>query len=257
MGRPASRQSRADPVLDRAVRADRAVSRLRGRRHRARPRCPGCSTSTASRAARRCGRSALQAYHSSAYYGAIATMCALFARDRDGRRPVDRPQHAGGDGVRGRARRGQLSSATGEIEPRRGTLHWSRFFRVGKCRDGYIMHCTLGDWTSLVEWVKADGKAQDLDRRPNGRTCYSARGCRASVRRARRMGQGLLARRIARTRAASAPAVRDSCANPRLCSTTSNSLARGYFARGRASRTRPHVPLSGRAVRFQRYRRGA
>jgi crotonobetainyl-CoA:carnitine CoA-transferase CaiB-like acyl-CoA transferase len=24
------------------------------------------------------------------------------------------------------------------------------------------MHCTLGDWTSLVEWVAADGKAQDL-----------------------------------------------------------------------------------------------
>ncbi len=47
-------------------------------------------------------------------------------------------------------------------EPRRGTLHWSRFFRVGRCRDGYIMHCTLGDWTSLLEWVKSDGKAQDL-----------------------------------------------------------------------------------------------
>ena len=25
------------------------------------------------------------------------------------------------------------------------------------------MHCTLGDWTSLIEWVKADGKAHDLD----------------------------------------------------------------------------------------------
>ena len=50
-----------------------------------------------------------------------------------------------------------------EAEPRRGTLHWSRFFRVGKCRDGYIMHCTLGDWTSLIEWVKSDGKAGDLD----------------------------------------------------------------------------------------------
>jgi crotonobetainyl-CoA:carnitine CoA-transferase CaiB-like acyl-CoA transferase len=24
------------------------------------------------------------------------------------------------------------------------------------------MHCTLGDWTSLIEWVKADEKAQDL-----------------------------------------------------------------------------------------------
>ena len=50
-----------------------------------------------------------------------------------------------------------------EAEPRRGTLHGSRFFRVGKCRDGYIMHCTLGDWTSLIEWVKSDGKGADLD----------------------------------------------------------------------------------------------
>ena len=38
----------------------------------------------------------------------------------------------------------------------------SRYLRVAKCRDGYIMHCTLGDWTSLVEWVAADGKAHDL-----------------------------------------------------------------------------------------------
>src|SRR5207244_3209070 len=29
-------------------------------------------------------------------------------------------------------------------------------------REGYILHCTLGDWTSLVEWVAADGKAEDL-----------------------------------------------------------------------------------------------
>ncbi|MGH7931576.1 MAG: CoA transferase, partial [Candidatus Binataceae bacterium] len=27
---------------------------------------------------------------------------------------------------------------------------------------GYIMHCSLGDWTSLVQWAAGDGKAQDL-----------------------------------------------------------------------------------------------
>ena len=48
------------------------------------------------------------------------------------------------------------------IEARRGSLHWSRYFRVVRCKDGYLMHCTLGDWTSLVEWVKMDDKAQDL-----------------------------------------------------------------------------------------------
>ena len=44
------------------------------------------------------------------------------------------------------------------IETRRGSLHWSRYFRVAQCKDGYVMHCSLGDWTSLVEWVKGDGK---------------------------------------------------------------------------------------------------
>jgi benzylsuccinate CoA-transferase BbsE subunit len=103
----------------------------------------------------------LQAYHSSAYYGAIATLCALFARDRDGTGQwIDLSmQEATACAVEHVA--GSFFGE-GRVEPRRGTLHWSRYFRVGRCRDGYIMHCTLGDWTSLVEWIAADGKAQDL-----------------------------------------------------------------------------------------------
>jgi benzylsuccinate CoA-transferase BbsE subunit len=103
----------------------------------------------------------LQAYHSAAYYGAIGAMCALFARERDGNgqwidlsmqeAAVAAVEHVAGSYF-----------GEGRIGPRRGTLHWSRYFRVGKCRDGYVMHCTLGDWTSLVEWVAGDGKAQDL-----------------------------------------------------------------------------------------------
>ena len=103
----------------------------------------------------------LQAYHSSAYYGAIAMLCALFARDHDGlgqwidlsmqEATACAVEHVAGSYF-----------GEGRVEPRRGTLHWSRYFRVGKCRDGHIMHCTLGDWTSLVEWVAGDGKAKDL-----------------------------------------------------------------------------------------------
>lgn len=103
----------------------------------------------------------LQAYHSSAYYGAIATMTALLARDatNEGQWIDLSMQEATAAAVEHVA--GSWFER-GQIEPRRGTLHWSRFFRVGKCRDGYIMHCTLGDWTSLIEWVNGDGKAQDL-----------------------------------------------------------------------------------------------
>ncbi len=103
----------------------------------------------------------LQAYHASAYFGLITTMCALFARDRDGEGQwIDLSmqeattcavEHVAGSYF-----------AERRIEPRRGTLHWSRYFRIGRCRDGYIMHCSLGDWTSLVEWVAGDGKAEDL-----------------------------------------------------------------------------------------------
>jgi crotonobetainyl-CoA:carnitine CoA-transferase CaiB-like acyl-CoA transferase len=103
----------------------------------------------------------LQAYHSAAYYAAIGAMCALFARDRDGSGQwVDVSMQEAATA----ALEHVAGSFFGErrIEPRRGTLHWSRYFRVGKCRDGYIMHCTLGDWTSLVEWVAADGNARDL-----------------------------------------------------------------------------------------------
>ncbi len=103
----------------------------------------------------------LQAYHSSAYYAAIAAMCALFARDRDGAGQwidlsMQEATAAAVEHVAG------SYFGEGRVEPRRGTLHWSRYFRVGKCRDGYIMHCSLGDWTSLIEWVAGDGKAQDL-----------------------------------------------------------------------------------------------
>ena len=103
----------------------------------------------------------LQAYHSASYYAAIATMCALLARGSSGQGQwIDLSmQEATAAAVEHVA---PSFFGTGEIERRRGTLHWSRFFRVGRCRDGYVMHCTLGDWTSLVEWVNGDGKARNF-----------------------------------------------------------------------------------------------
>jgi benzylsuccinate CoA-transferase BbsE subunit len=104
----------------------------------------------------------LQAYHSASFFAAIGAMSALWARD---------------DISAGQWVDVSIQEATAAcvehvapfyhqglgIETRRGSLHWSRYFRVARCKDGYIMHCALGDWTSLVEWVKADDKAQDLD----------------------------------------------------------------------------------------------
>jgi len=103
----------------------------------------------------------LQAYHSAATYAAIGVLLALLARAVTGRGQwidvsiqecvVASVEHAS-----------SFFHHDGTIAERQGSLHWTRYFRVGRCRDGYVMHCTLADWTSLIEWVKADGKAQDL-----------------------------------------------------------------------------------------------
>jgi crotonobetainyl-CoA:carnitine CoA-transferase CaiB-like acyl-CoA transferase len=103
----------------------------------------------------------LQAYHSACFFAAISTMSALWVREALGEGQwIDVSiQEAAAASVE------QVSAFYHQglgIEERRGSLHWSRFFRVAKCKDGYVMHCALGDWTSMVEWVKADGKEQDL-----------------------------------------------------------------------------------------------
>jgi benzylsuccinate CoA-transferase BbsE subunit len=105
----------------------------------------------------------LQAYHSACCYGAIAIMCALLALDSSGAGQwIDLSMQEATASAVEHVAAGYFGA--GQVEQRRGTLHWSRFFRVGRCRDGYVMHCTLGDWTSLLEWVNGDGKAQDLVR---------------------------------------------------------------------------------------------
>lgn len=104
----------------------------------------------------------LQAYHSASFFAAIGTMAALWARETLGEGQwVDISlQEAVAAAVEHVA---PFYHQGLGIETRRGSLHWSRYFRVVRCKDGYLMHCSLGDWTSLIEWVKADGKAQDLD----------------------------------------------------------------------------------------------
>jgi crotonobetainyl-CoA:carnitine CoA-transferase CaiB-like acyl-CoA transferase len=103
----------------------------------------------------------LQAYHCASTYAAIGAMLALLARARSGRGQwVDvslqecvaaSVEHAS-----------SFFHENGVIAERQGSLHWTRYFRVARCKDGYAVHCTLGDWTSLIEWVRAEGKAEDL-----------------------------------------------------------------------------------------------
>lgn len=104
----------------------------------------------------------LQAYHQAGVFAAIGVLGALLARRRTGR-----GQHV--DVSLQGAVAGSLEHVpgfwhqAGLVHGRQGTLHWTRYFRVGRCRDGWVMHCTIGDWTSLAEWVKADGMGAALD----------------------------------------------------------------------------------------------
>jgi len=103
----------------------------------------------------------LQAYHSASTYAAIGAMLALLARDRSRRGQwIDVSlQECAAASVEHAS---SFFHQNGSIAERHGSLHWTRYFRVARCKDGYAVHCTLGDWTALVEWVNAEGKAQDL-----------------------------------------------------------------------------------------------
>jgi len=104
----------------------------------------------------------LQACHQAGIFAAVGVVSALLARDTTGRgQGVDVSLQAAVAGALEHVP--GLWHQMGLVPTRQGTLHWTRYFCVGRCRDGWVMHCTLGDWTSLVEWMKADGMGAELD----------------------------------------------------------------------------------------------
>lgn len=103
----------------------------------------------------------LQAYHSGSTWAAIAALLALFARQRSGRGVHADVSLQAAVAAMVEHAAGQFHQ-TGAVEERRGSLHWTRTFRVGRCRDGHVLHTTLCDWSSLVAWVASEGMAEDL-----------------------------------------------------------------------------------------------
>jgi crotonobetainyl-CoA:carnitine CoA-transferase CaiB-like acyl-CoA transferase len=49
-----------------------------------------------------------------------------------------------------------LYRQTGRVQRRQGSLHWSRTFRIGRARDGFVLLTHLGDWTTLSQWVASE-----------------------------------------------------------------------------------------------------
>jgi len=50
----------------------------------------------------------------------------------------------------------------GAVASRQGSLHWNNAFRIFPCRDGYILLSLFQQWETLVEWLDAEGMAEDL-----------------------------------------------------------------------------------------------
>ena len=102
----------------------------------------------------------LQAYHSAAVFAAIGTVLALRARLVHGRGQfIDVSiQAAAAANVEYRL----VQSSQGGTSRRQQTLHWTQTFRVSRCKNGYLLLSSLGDWTALREWVEADLKTACL-----------------------------------------------------------------------------------------------
>jgi crotonobetainyl-CoA:carnitine CoA-transferase CaiB-like acyl-CoA transferase len=104
---------------------------------------------------------ALQARQQAGIFGAIGIVAALLARERSGRgQRVEVSMQA--------AVAASLEHVVarflhdGTRTARTGRLHWTRCFQAVRARDGWVAATTLGDWTTLVEWLASDGMAADL-----------------------------------------------------------------------------------------------
>jgi crotonobetainyl-CoA:carnitine CoA-transferase CaiB-like acyl-CoA transferase len=47
---------------------------------------------------------------------------------------------------------------------RNGSLYWNDSYRVFPCKDGFILLSLMHQWDTLVEWLAAEGMAEDLAR---------------------------------------------------------------------------------------------
>lgn len=103
----------------------------------------------------------LQALHAASAYALIGVLLALLDRERTGR--GQQVEISIQEAVAGAVEEASAAwNAERRISRRQGTLHWSRFFHLGRTRDGWVLECTLGDWTSLREWLR-DGGVEGFD----------------------------------------------------------------------------------------------
>jgi len=102
-----------------------------------------------------------QAYYSACLFAAVGILLALWNRHTTGRGQhidvsVQECVAAALDHVLVRY------FYEGVVARRQGSLHWNNAFRIFPCRDGYILLSLFQQWETLVEWLDAEGMAEDL-----------------------------------------------------------------------------------------------
>jgi len=102
-----------------------------------------------------------QAYYSASLFAAIGILLALWNRHTTGRGQhidisIQECVAAALDHVLVRY------FYEGVVAKRQGSLHWNSAFRIFPCRDGYILLSLFQQWETLVEWLEAEGMADDL-----------------------------------------------------------------------------------------------
>jgi benzylsuccinate CoA-transferase BbsE subunit len=102
-----------------------------------------------------------QSYYLASLFGAIGILLALWGRHTSGR----------GQHIDISLQEGVASALDhvlvryfyqGVVAKRRGSLYWNDAFNIFPCKDGYILLSLFQQWETLVEWLVAEGMAEDL-----------------------------------------------------------------------------------------------
>jgi len=102
-----------------------------------------------------------QSYHIASLYGAIAILIARRKQIRTGvGEHIDISiQEAVTSTLEHQMIRYFYEKA---VSRRQGSLHWNNLFCILPCRDGFIQITLFHQWETLVEWMAAEGMAEDL-----------------------------------------------------------------------------------------------
>jgi len=102
-----------------------------------------------------------QAYYSACLFAAIGILLALWSRHTTGRgQYIDISIQEGVAAMLDHVLVRYFYQ--GVVAKRQGSLHWNNAFRIFPCRDGYILLSLFQQWETLVEWLDAEGMAEDL-----------------------------------------------------------------------------------------------